>query len=106
MNNKHEQFYKEIGIDNLPEDKKEEFSIKLEELFEKFFTLALADKLSQSEVDAIEKMKTAEEMASFLSDKGIDYQQIGLEVAAEIKGFIQEQMTYLQGYIDATIDKN
>ncbi len=106
MSNISENFYKELGLQDLPEDKKEELSERLETTFQKFFLLELANLLSDEDITHIESLDKPEEVESFLESKNIDHEQIGLAVSEQMRSFIKEQMTYLQGYIDGTIDKN
>lgn len=106
MNKYDMEFLKEIGLDQLDESKQSEIMNKLEDLYQKFLLLELTDQLSDTEIDSIQEFSSTEELESFLESKGVDYRLVSQNVAFAIKQFVKENMLYLQGYIDSSIDNN
>ncbi|MDD3498307.1 MAG: DUF5663 domain-containing protein [Candidatus Moranbacteria bacterium] len=88
-----EEIIKELGLENLSDEKQDEILIKIGEIILKKIFIETVDRLSDSDRKTFESMlkggKKADEIEKFLNEKIDDYDKMVEKVVTELK----EEMT-------------
>ena len=96
---------KELGLDKLPTEEKEKIASMLHQAIEAKMKLFLFEQLSDEELNKLEKLEE-KEMIKFLEDtKGIDFEQLILAMAQEVREEFMQDVSYVKGAIDAQKNK-
>ena len=80
--------FKEFGIENLPDEKKEAIQEQVLTLIESRFTRSIIERLSEEdkkELDEVISRDSAEEMDKFIVEKVPDFAEIQKNIVEELK---------------------
>lgn len=94
-----EAIFAELGLDGLSEEKKLEHLKKMNEILEGRIMLRLAEHVTEEDEKAMQG-KSANEVADFFADKGVNLFDIATEEALAYKQELIANISYAQGLID------
>jgi hypothetical protein len=100
-----DQFFKDLGLGDLPEKEKEEKLKKLDDVYSKMLTLELASHLSDKELEEINNLSD-KDISTYLEEKGIDVDALSQKIAFALRDNLMTEMAYLKGKIDSSTDNN
>jgi len=97
-NNLPSTFLDELGLGDLPDERKAQLIVQMTQTLLKKITVEVLSKLSKEELDEFEKVKKSndvEQVNQFLRGKIENYDQLLLDIIAEFKNDLKENMQNL-----------
>lgn len=91
-----EELLKELGLENLPQEKQEELLIKMTEVLLKRIFARTTEKLSDADLEIYEKMANEkvepEKMSEFLKEKIANYDEMVQKIIADFKEAMKKEI--------------
>lgn len=101
----YDDYFKSLNIDFLSDEEKQEYYAKFQDLFMKFFSLELAESMTEEQHKEFSTLENEEAQFAFFQKHNINYDAIAILVADQLNKTIKEKMTYLKGLTDGLNSK-